>query len=132
MSASLSKWHGNNFRARRERYNISEIVGHEDISRGRKIDPGPAFPLDQFREKILFGRQDDEIGSLETQNVGDKGIITADYLNIRHGASSQSATITDPLARGTKVTILETKRNWSYVKVDLEGWVSSKFVEIVR
>ena len=26
-----------------ERYNLDDLIGHEDISRGRKTDPGPAF-----------------------------------------------------------------------------------------
>ena len=36
-----------------EKYNIKTILGHEEISPKRKIDPGPAFPLDKFREKIF-------------------------------------------------------------------------------
>ncbi|MGX9966051.1 N-acetylmuramoyl-L-alanine amidase [Roseomonas sp. F4] len=28
---------------------IKEVVGHDDISPGRKLDPGPAFPMARFR-----------------------------------------------------------------------------------
>lgn len=35
------------------RYNIKTILGHEEISPGRKRDPGPAFPLDEFRNNLL-------------------------------------------------------------------------------
>ena len=34
-------------------YRIEEILGHDDISPGRKWDPGPAFPLEQFRERAF-------------------------------------------------------------------------------
>jgi N-acetylmuramoyl-L-alanine amidase len=35
---------------------IKEIVGHKDVSPGRKTDPGPHFPMAQIRS-LLEGRQ---------------------------------------------------------------------------
>lgn len=38
----------------RETYpSIVDVVGHDDISPGRKFDPGPAFPMAQVRERVL-------------------------------------------------------------------------------
>ena len=36
------------------KYQIQEILGHEEISPGRKTDPGPAFPLSDFRVAQLI------------------------------------------------------------------------------
>jgi N-acetylmuramoyl-L-alanine amidase len=32
---------------------IDQILGHDEISPGRKQDPGPAFPMEEFRDYIL-------------------------------------------------------------------------------
>lgn len=37
-----------------DRYNLDDVVGHEDIAPKRKTDPGPAFPLLQLREACGF------------------------------------------------------------------------------
>lgn len=37
-------------------YGLTDVVGHDDIAPGRKIDPGPAFPMSSFKSRVL-GRQ---------------------------------------------------------------------------
>ena len=32
-----------------KRYNLDDVVGHQEISRGRKTDPGPLFPMGKLR-----------------------------------------------------------------------------------
>ena len=36
------------------RYNLDDVVGHEDIAPNRKNDPGPAFPMQMLREACGF------------------------------------------------------------------------------
>ena len=118
----------------KEQYNIVEIVGHDDIAPERKIDPGPAFPLQQISDRVLLGRNDededgDEGEATDRNRTGPNGIVLADFLNIRSNPTIAAATVTDPLTRGTKLKILESKGKWSRVKVETEGWVVNKWVK---
>jgi N-acetylmuramoyl-L-alanine amidase len=36
------------------RYKLDDVVGHEDIAPRRKVDPGPAFPMQALREACGF------------------------------------------------------------------------------
>jgi N-acetylmuramoyl-L-alanine amidase len=114
-----------------ENYPIKEIVGHEDISRGRKTDPGPAFPLQKIINRVLTGRKDDESSNdgNEENNGINYGVVSADYLNIRKEPSTNGQLASDPLPRGTKLKIIEEKNGWLRVKVELQGWVSQKWVK---
>lgn len=37
-----------------KRYNLDDVVGHEDIAPSRKNDPGPAYPMQKLREACGF------------------------------------------------------------------------------
>lgn len=37
-----------------KRYNLDDVVGHDDIAPDRKVDPGPAFPMKEVREAAGF------------------------------------------------------------------------------
>jgi len=111
-------------------YPIAEIVGHEDIAPSRKRDPGPAFPMLALQSKVMIGRNEDLPDDVDSV-FKDKGIVIADNLNIRTSPDANSSLVSSPLPKGTKVSIEKTEGEWSYVKVDIEGWVSNRWLRTV-
>lgn len=114
---------------------IEHILGHEEISPKRKIDPGPAFPLDKLRDRILQGNRDeegDEGDELDVELVGRRvGVVTATHLNVRSDASTEADKVGPPLKQGARVEILDEKNEWYKVKAQVVCWVSSKYVDRV-
>lgn len=100
---------------------ISTILGHEEISPGRKIDPGPAFPLDMLRNRLMQNRKDDKLAA--------KGKVVATKLNIRDQPEMSGRKVALPLEKGTDVQILEEYNGWYRVSTKIEGWVSKAYVQ---
>ena len=99
----------------------------KDIASGRKSDPGPAFPLQSFRARLL-GRQEEEEVQYETTSE----------LNIRSGPGTQHPPIPgSPLPPATRVEILQRDGSWAQVDVlgvvsgvmDMQGWVHSRYLQ---
>ena len=106
-------------------YDIKHILGHEEISPGRKSDPGPAFPLDKLRNRLLHSNRKDQD---DHEDDWKTGIVTASALNIRSGPTSSANTISEPLSRHTKVSILKEQNGWYNVEVKMRGWVSKNYI----
>ncbi len=103
-------------------YGLEDVLGHEDIARGRKSDPGPAFPLSAVRARSL-GR---------TADVQLRLMVTAPSLNIRSGPGASFDKVAPALKKGAELVLLDPQDRWSRVAVvgviDLEGWVCNDFV----
>ncbi len=111
-------------------YPIKQILGHEEIAPGRKTDPGPAFPLDKFREKLLGAdrHENDAPVPPATKALGN-GVVTASSLNIRRDPIASAPKAADPLPQGAAVRILARKPGWLYVAAECKGWVSEEFIK---
>jgi N-acetylmuramoyl-L-alanine amidase len=112
-------------------YGLRDVLGHEDVAIpvGRKVDPGPAFPMHSVRARAM-GRAADE----------PEWYATTEWLNIRKGPSTQFDKLDfGPLSPGYRVQILERRGRWVLVRVgdavcnpqDNEGWVHSYYLERV-
>jgi N-acetylmuramoyl-L-alanine amidase len=118
-------------RALHQAFGIKHIVGHEEIAPKRKVDPGPAFPMDELR-RILF----EDRGTAEEESPGApadgprivQGRVIASGLNFRVSPSKDAESIGNPLPEGTSFEILEEQSGWYKIKVPRVGWVKREFV----
>lgn len=109
-------------------YGLKEVLGHDDIAPGRKLDPGPAFPMASYRSAVLGRGEEDEITHRTTA-----------ALNIRTGPGTRHEKLpVSPLPAGTRLDVLETRGLWHRVDVldavggemDVVGWVHGGYVEV--
>ena len=86
-------------------YNFIDVLGHEDVSLSGKLDPGPAFPMTEFRNEIM-GFQPGE--RYVFKNFMPGVILRAE--------PKERSNATGKLAAGREVVVVDSYRNWVQVQ----------------
>lgn len=113
---------------------ISEVVGHEQISPGRKQDPGLGIILDWKLMDVLNGhvdRTDNPKESEEIANVNwvNRRVVDAPSgLRIRSGMSS-SSTVIGSLKNNEKIQTLWKSNEWLQLKQG--GYIATKYTQVI-
>jgi N-acetylmuramoyl-L-alanine amidase len=105
-------------------------LGHEEVSPGRKIDPGPAFPLDELRKRLLSAPQQQTAAKDNTSTTS--GRVNTALLNMRTEPNASAALAGSALKSGTELTVNEVQDGWYKVTVATTGWVAAKYVELEK
>ena len=119
-------------------YGITCIVGHEELAPDRKVDPGPAFPLDKLRSRMLGDAEPSHVDVTEsntqinTFDVPQPAVVRASKLNVRSGPGTHYEKQGLPLLAGDKVEIIEVKKGWAKVERTTTGWVSEQYLATVK
>jgi N-acetylmuramoyl-L-alanine amidase len=112
-------------------YGLRDVIGHDDIAPARKTDPGPAFPMESFRARVMGRGDESDVARAQTTTA----------LNIRIGPGTQFPKLeSSPLPAGTKLQVLDAEGAWRQVLVldivagdmDVEGWVHGRYIEAIE
>jgi len=59
-------------------YHVIEILGHDDIAPGRKLDPGPAFPMKRFKTSVWSAFKK-RVLTQDVKSIRGASKITSEY-----------------------------------------------------
>jgi N-acetylmuramoyl-L-alanine amidase len=105
----------------------NDLVGHDDVSPLRKVDPGPAFGMDEFRA-LVFGMAEDARDDIRFRVRSPTG------LNLRT-EPAVSARLIKNLPDETVVHVIEKPGTWWLVAEviggndDVTGYVHSRWLQ---
>ena len=118
-------------KALKAEYGIEEILGHDQVNLRDRVDPGPLFPLEDFRAQLFKGRRQPVIKEyLITQETPIYALANGEPPDLKH------STFKDKLEHKAVVEIKEKGREWSLVMVvnksglsGQTGWVKTNSLE---
>lgn len=111
------------------RYPGAKVVGHRDLA----ATECPGFDVVPWWASVRAGKADPVPSKPSTDPVRSfgEGTVIGEGLRLRR---SPAGNIITNLSRGTKVTLLEANGEWHRVRLadGQEGWVASRYLDIVR
>jgi len=118
-------------------YDIKEILGHEEIAPGRKCDPGPAYPLDELRNEVLFGSNTANLSDIFKEAISKSAATSLTIgkvkvkLNFRQQPSTTAALKSSPIAANSYVYIIgkDSSGEWFNILHEISGWIDKEYIE---
>lgn len=106
-----------------DHYNLMEAVGHDMISPGRKVDPGPCM------DKRVYDRLNAS-NNTDDNEANETVIVKAKRLNFRTGPGTEFPVIS-VLERGEVLKRLDSVGQWIFVetKDGIRGFVHGNYVQ---
>ena len=103
-------------------YQVKYILGYEEVCPGLQTDPGPAFPLEIMRRKVMKD-QEQEFGTV------------LNFKNTMHQLDLNTVLREDVMAlkaeRNAKIVNIRRKNGgWYKVNIDLGGFIKEKWISI--
>lgn len=103
---------------KRQYPSIEKVVGHDQISPGRKIDPGLCMPRSFF--DVLNGRAAERVtedGETRAEEYFDYAVASPKGLNLRTKPAMDGAII-QLVPDGTKVSVVSTHGDWWKIETE--------------
>ncbi|MEL7145833.1 MAG: N-acetylmuramoyl-L-alanine amidase [Bacteroidota bacterium] len=103
-------------------YQVKYILGYEEVCPGLQTDPGPAFPLEIMRRKVIKDQVNELSNTLNYKNV-------ADQLDL--GTVLRDDVLALKAERDAKIINIRRKNGgWYKVNIDLGGFVKEEWISI--
>lgn len=103
-------------------YQVKYILGYEEVCPGLQTDPGPAFPLEIMRRKIMKGNFINQSERPSMINIAEQ-VDLSSIINSQH--------IDDAHRKDAKIVNIRRKSGgWYKVNIDLGGFIKEEWVSI--
>ncbi|MCG8672230.1 MAG: N-acetylmuramoyl-L-alanine amidase [Pseudomonadales bacterium] len=110
-------------------YGITNILGHDEISPQRKVDPGPAFPLDIVRERLLYN--DRQEGVDQFSQISSQGVVYHQPASFFSQPDASSPLVeAGLLSEGTEMNVTGEQNGWYRVSIPVSGWVQKENIKL--